>query len=59
MIDLVPSDEQQAIEALAEQAASRFDGPLRDTMRGYNRTRITAQRHEDRIKTFEEWKAAA
>jgi hypothetical protein len=55
----LPSDEQQAIETLADQAAVRFDGSLRDTMRGYNRTRITAQRHEDRIKSFEEWKAAA
>ena len=59
LFQTLPSDEQHAIEALAEQAAARFDGSLRDTMRGFNQTRITAQRNEDRIKTFEEWKAAA
>lgn len=55
----LPPEEQQAIEALAEQAAAHFDGPLRDTMRGVNRTKVTTQRYHDQIKTLEEWRAAA
>ena len=58
-LQTLPTEEQHAIETQAEQAAARFDGSLRDTMRGVNRTKITAQRHHDRIKTLEEWRAAA
>ena len=57
LFETLPTEEQQAIEAQAEQAAAHFDGSLRDTMRGVNRTKITAQRHHDRIKTLEEWRS--
>jgi hypothetical protein len=55
----LPAEEQHAIETLAERAAARFGGTLRDSMRGVYRAQIAAQRHPDRIKTVEEWKAAA
>jgi len=59
LFQTLPADDQRAIEAQAEGAAARFDGSLRDTMRGVNLAKITAQRHEGRIKSFEEWTAGA
>jgi hypothetical protein len=59
VFESLPAEEQQAIETLAERAAARFDGTLRDSMRGVYRAQIAAQRHPERIKTVEEWKAAA
>ena len=59
LFETLSTEERQAIQTQAEQAAAHFDGSLRATMRGVNRTKITAQRHHDRIKTLEEWKAAA
>jgi hypothetical protein len=59
LFESLPTEEQQAIETLAEGAAARFGGTLRDTMRGLYRAQFVAQRHPDRIKTVEEWQAAA
>jgi len=59
LFQTLPAAEQQAIETLAEQAAPHFDGSLGDIMRGVNRTKITAQRHGSRIKSFKEWQEAA
>ena len=59
LFETLPAEEQRAIEAQAAQAAAPFEGSLCDTMRGVNRTKITAQRHPDRIKTQEEWRSAA
>ena len=44
---------------LARQAAAGFGGSLADAMVAPNARQITAQRYGDRIKSFEDWKAAA
>lgn len=55
----LPAEERKAIEELAERAAARFDGSLRQSMHQFHRARITAERHGKRIKTVEEWREAA
>jgi hypothetical protein len=55
----LPAKERQTIEQSAERAAARFGGSLRTSMRGVYRAQITAQRHPDDIKSFEEWRGAA
>ena len=52
-------EEQQKITTFAERAAARFDGTLRRSMTDFYRVQITAQRHSGRIRTREEWRAAA
>ena len=49
---------RQRRKALVATAA-RFGGSLRASMRGVYRAQITAQRHPDDIKSFEEWRGAA
>lgn len=55
----LPTKERKTIEQLADQAAGRFTGSLRDSMRGTYRAQITARRHPERIRTIEQWKASA
>jgi hypothetical protein len=55
----LPAAERHEIELLARQAAAGFGGSLAEAMFATKRSQITAQRHGDRIKNFEEWKAAA
>jgi hypothetical protein len=59
IFDSLPSAEQREIEASARRVAAGFGGPLAEAMFGTKRFQITAQRHGDLIKGFEEWKAAA
>ena len=58
VFETLPAAEQQEIEALARQAAAAFGGSLAEAMFATKRSQITKQRHGDRIKSFEEWKAA-
>jgi hypothetical protein len=58
IFETLPAAERQKIELLARQAAAGFGGSLAEAMFATKRSQITAQRHSDRIKTFEEWKAA-
>jgi hypothetical protein len=55
---MLPAAERQEIETLARKAAAGFGGSLADAMVRTNRHQITSQRHGDRIKGFEQWKAA-
>jgi hypothetical protein len=52
----LPTDERTTIEELAARAAATFRGSLRDTMLSTKRSQITAQRHGDRIKSFDDWR---
>ena len=55
----LPTKERHTIEQMAEKAAARFKGSLRDSMRGMYRAQITAERHSRDINTLDEWKKAA
>lgn len=50
--------EQKAIRNQAHQKASGFSGSLRGMMEDTYITSLTAQRHGDRLTSFEKWKAA-
>jgi hypothetical protein len=52
----LPTDERTTIEELAGRAAATFHGSLRDAMLSTKRNQITAQRHGDRIKSFDDWR---
>jgi hypothetical protein len=54
----LPANAQQEIDALARQASASFGGALADAMYRTKRSQITSQRHNARIKSFNEWKAA-
>jgi len=55
----LPAKERTAIEQLADKAASRFKGSLREATRAAHRERLTVSRYPDRIKSFEKWRQAA
>jgi hypothetical protein len=54
----LPAAERQEIETLARQAAAGFGGSLAQAMVDTKSHQITATRHGDRIKSFEQWKVA-
>ena len=57
----LPAEEQAAIEALARARSTtpgRFDGPLAQTLFKLKRAQMTAERHPDRITSFDDWTAA-
>jgi hypothetical protein len=57
LFETLSTDERATIERLADQRASTFDGSLRDSMFEFNRRRFTIQRHSDKFRTFEQWRA--
>jgi hypothetical protein len=59
IFQILPAAERQEIELLARQAAAGFRGSLAEAMFATKCSQITAQRHGNRIKDFEEWKTAA
>jgi len=59
IFETLTADERQQIETLARQAAAGFSGSLADVMFATKRIQITAQRYGDRIKSFEDWRAAS
>jgi hypothetical protein len=58
IFEALSDDERREIEVLARQAAAAFGGSLAEAMFGTKRHQITAQRYDDRIKSFDEWKSA-
>jgi hypothetical protein len=54
----LPKTARRQIESDARSRVANLAGPLRERMLEVRRRMLTAQRHGDRIKSFEEWKAA-
>jgi len=51
----LPKAKQLIIEAEASRYAAQFTGSLRDLMLELRKRKLTAQRYDDRIRSFEEW----
>jgi len=54
----LPEAEKAAIDAEARQTSTGFDGPLAERMLDFRKGMITAQRHADKIRTFEDWRSS-
>jgi hypothetical protein len=54
----LPEAERAIIDAEARRTSTGFDGPLAERMLDIRRGSITAQRHSDKIKTFEDWRSS-
>jgi hypothetical protein len=54
----LPEAEQAAIDAEARRTSTGFDGPLAERMLDIRKGMITAQRHSDKLTTFEDWQSA-
>jgi hypothetical protein len=54
----LPEADKAVIDAEARRTSTGFEGSLAERMLDIRKGSITAQRHADKIKTFEEWKAA-
>jgi hypothetical protein len=58
LFETLPAEEQAAIGALVDAKTMTFrDVSLRDKMTDFNRVSFTIQRHETKLRNFEEWKA--
>ena len=60
LFDTLPPDEKATIVALARAASApegRYDGPLARTLLKLKQAQITAERHADRITSFDQWSA--
>jgi hypothetical protein len=58
LFQTLPAEEQAAIEALARAKSSlevRANGPLSQILLNLKRTQLTAERHPDKIATFDRW----
>jgi hypothetical protein len=53
----LPDMERHAIELEAHAHAAKFSGSLRDAMVRFGTIRFTMERHHDKLRTFEQWKA--
>jgi hypothetical protein len=51
----LPKSKQVIIEAEAQRYAAQFKGSLRGLMLELRKRTLTAERYNERIKTFEEW----
>jgi hypothetical protein len=56
LLATLPAGQQADIEAEAHSYAATFTGSLRDSMLDFRKAHLTAARHPDRLKTFEQWK---
>jgi hypothetical protein len=57
LFEALPDDERADISHLAAAKAGGFGGSLRDHIRKVHVARITAERHAEPIKTFDQWRA--
>lgn len=57
LFETLPKGEQSVIEQMASARTAAFDGPLRESLLAFNRTRFTIERHGAKLRTFEQWKA--
>ena len=58
LFETLPAGERKIIRAEAHRKASNFTGSLRKKMEEHNVVSVTAQRHNDQLVTFADWKAA-
>ena len=54
----LPEDERAIIDAEARRTSTGFEGSLAERMLDIRKSSITAQRHSDKIKTFDEWQSS-
>jgi Replication initiator protein A len=54
----LPDAETAIIDAEARLASTGFEGSLAERMISIRKAAITAQRHNDKIKTFEQWRSS-
>jgi hypothetical protein len=54
----LPEEERAIIDAEARRASNGFEGTLGERMLDIRKIMITAQRHSDQIKTFENWRSS-
>jgi len=54
----LPEAERAGIDTEARQASTGFDGPLAERMLDIRKGMITAQRHSDKLTTFEDWQSS-
>ena len=52
----LPADEKATIEQLAAERAAKFEGSLREKMFDFNRIHFTIDRHDSKLRTFEQWR---
>jgi hypothetical protein len=54
----LPEDERAIIDEEARRTSTGFEGSLAERMLDIRKSSITAQRHSDEIKTFDEWRSS-